>query len=161
MTAIKCTKSTKLIEFQFRFLHQPLATNVSLVKMGYKDDIRSTFCQEEGKSFTDLFWFCSKMELFWKHLIASLHLCRHCTLVLSHFIVGVAIYYFRELSLDRSSEKSRRRMHPCLCVRCSTVIPKKLLLANQSSSGASPFSRSYLRFAQTFQPLHSFSAILA
>ena len=33
MTAIKCTKSTKLIEFQFRFLHQTLATNVSLVKM--------------------------------------------------------------------------------------------------------------------------------
>ena len=43
MTAIKCTKSTKLIEFQYRFLHQTLATNVSLVKMGYKDDIRCTF----------------------------------------------------------------------------------------------------------------------
>ena len=43
VTAIKCTKSTKLIEFQFEFLHQTLATNVSLVKMGYKDDIRCTF----------------------------------------------------------------------------------------------------------------------
>ena len=72
MTAIKCTKSTKLIEFQFRFLHQTLATNVSLVKMGYKDDIRCTFCHEEAEHFTHLFWFCSKVELFWKHLIASL-----------------------------------------------------------------------------------------
>ena len=72
MTAIKCTKSTKLIEFQFRFLHQTLATNVSLVKMGYKDDIRCTFCHEEAENFTPLFWFCSEIELFWKHLIASL-----------------------------------------------------------------------------------------
>ena len=72
MTAIKCTKSTKLIEFQFRFLHQTLATNVSLVKMGYKDDIRCTFCHDEAEHFTHLFWFCSKVELFWKHLIASL-----------------------------------------------------------------------------------------
>ena len=63
MTAIKCMKSTKLIEFQFRFLYQTLATNVSLVKMGYNDDITCTFCHEEAKSFTHLFWFCSKIEL--------------------------------------------------------------------------------------------------
>ena len=72
MTAIKCTISTKLIEFQFRFIHQTLATNVSLVKMGYKDDIRCTFCHDEAQHFTHLFWFCSKVELFWKRLIASL-----------------------------------------------------------------------------------------
>ena len=72
MTAFKCTKSTKLIEFQFRFLHQTLATNVSLVKMGYKDDIMCTFCHEEAENFTHLFWFCSKIKLFWKHLVACL-----------------------------------------------------------------------------------------
>ena len=70
MTAFKCAKSTKLTEFLFRFLHQTLATNVSLVKMGYKDDIRCSFCHEEAENFTHLFWFCSKIELFWKHLIA-------------------------------------------------------------------------------------------
>ena len=84
MTAIKCTKSTKLIEFQFRFLHQTLATNVSLVKMGYKDGIRCTFCHQESENFTHLFWFCSKIELFWKYLIASLKdrnfLCNDYTL---------------------------------------------------------------------------------
>ena len=72
---LKCTKSTKLIELQYRFLHQTLATNVSLVKMGYKDDIRCTFCHEEAENFTHLFSFCSKIELFWKHLIASLKDC--------------------------------------------------------------------------------------
>ena len=72
MTAIKCTKSNKLIEFHFRFLHQTLATNLSLVKMGYNNDIRCTFCHEEAENFMHLFWFCSKIALFWKYLIASL-----------------------------------------------------------------------------------------
>jgi len=49
MTAVKCTKSTKLIEFQFRFLHQTLATNVSLVKMGYKDAISVHFAMRKLK----------------------------------------------------------------------------------------------------------------
>ena len=40
--------------------------------MGYKDDIRCLFCHEEAENFTHLFWFCSKIELFWKHLIAFL-----------------------------------------------------------------------------------------
>ena len=70
MTAFKYIKSTKLTEFQFRVLHQTLATNVSLVKMGCKDDIRCFFCHEEAENFTHLFWFCSKIEPFWKHLIA-------------------------------------------------------------------------------------------
>ena len=64
--------SSMIPQFQFRFLHQTLATNVSLVKMGYKDDIRCSFCHEEAENFTHLFWFCSKIELFWKHLIAFL-----------------------------------------------------------------------------------------
>jgi len=40
--------------------------------MGYKDDIRCTFCHEEAENFTHLFWFCSKIELFWELLIACL-----------------------------------------------------------------------------------------
>ena len=70
MTAPKCTKSTKLTEFQFKFLHQSLATSVSLVKMGYKHDIRCSFCHEETENVTHLLWFGSKIEFFWKHLIA-------------------------------------------------------------------------------------------
>ena len=40
--------------------------------MGYKDDIRCSFCHEREENFAHLFWFCSKIELFWKHLIAFL-----------------------------------------------------------------------------------------
>ena len=68
----KGTKSTKLTEFQFRCFNQTLATNVSFVKMGYKDDIRCSFSHEEAENFTHLSWFCSKIERFWKHLIALL-----------------------------------------------------------------------------------------
>ena len=60
MNAIKCTKSTKLIEFQFRFLHQTLATNTTLVKMGYKDDTRCTFCHEESETSHIFFGFVEK-----------------------------------------------------------------------------------------------------
>lgn len=55
----------------------------------------------------------------------SSHLYR--MLVLSHFIVGVAIYYFSHFIVDRSSEKRGPRMYPCLCVRRRTIIPKKLV----------------------------------
>ena len=71
MIAFKCTKSTKLTEFQFRFLHQTLATNVSLVKMGYKDDIRCSLCHK-GENLPHPFRFCSKIDVFWKYIIAFL-----------------------------------------------------------------------------------------
>lgn len=70
--ALKCTKSTKLIEFHFRFLHQTLATNTSLVKMGFKSDIKCTFCNEEPEKILHLFWYCTKTQLFWKHLASFL-----------------------------------------------------------------------------------------
>ena len=72
MNAVKCTKSTKLIEFNFRLLHQTLATNTTLVKMGYKDDPYCTFCHKETENITHLFWFCNRTELFWKNLIFCL-----------------------------------------------------------------------------------------
>ena len=49
------------------------------------------------------------------------------TLVFCYFIVGVAIYYFRELGVDGSSEKSGRQVYSCLCMRRSTVIPKEFV----------------------------------
>ena len=72
MTAFKCTESTKLTEFQFRFLHQTLATNVSLVKRGYEDDIRCSLCHEEAENLPHPFRFCRKIEVFSKYIIAFL-----------------------------------------------------------------------------------------
>ena len=73
--ALKCTKSTKLIEFNFRFLHHTLATNTALVKMGFKNDVKCTFCNEEPEKILHLFWCCNKIQLFWKHVFAFLQQC--------------------------------------------------------------------------------------
>ena len=101
MNAIKCTKSTKLIEFQFRFLHQTLATNTTLVKMGYKDDTRCTFCHEESENFTHLFWFCRKIEFFWKQLIDSL---KHHNLLSNDYTIDNLVVL--GLSSDTSKNKT-------------------------------------------------------
>ena len=100
MNAIKCTKSTKLIEFQFRFLHQTLATNTTLVKMGYKDDTRCTFCHEESENFTHLFWFCRKIEFFWKQLIDSL---KHHNLLSNDYTIDNLVI----LGLSRDTSKNK------------------------------------------------------
>ena len=76
--ALKCTKSTKLIEFNFRFLHHTLATNTALVKMGFKNDVKCTFCNEEPEksfifsgavtkynSFGNMFSFFSNNVIFY------------------------------------------------------------------------------------------------
>ena len=67
--------------------------------------------------------------LYFVHIPHTIGMSSHLyrMLVLFHFIVGVAIYYFRQLNVDRSSEKRGPRMYPCLCVRHRTVIPKKLV----------------------------------
>ena len=67
-----CTKSTRLIEFHFRFLHQALVTNTRLKKMGYKNYDSCTFCRREPEKSLHLFWFCSITQSFWKELVSFL-----------------------------------------------------------------------------------------
>ena len=70
--AAKCTRSTKLIEFQFRFLHQTLTTNVSFVKMSFKEGPSCTFCQSQQEDLPHIFWFCKMTECFWKNIVLLL-----------------------------------------------------------------------------------------
>ena len=44
LLALRCTKSTKLIEFHFKFLHRHLATNNFLFKTKLKENENCTFC---------------------------------------------------------------------------------------------------------------------
>ena len=53
-SAPKCTKSTRLIEFQFKLL---------LTKNGIKDDLKCSFCNDELEKLTHLFWSCSKVTV--------------------------------------------------------------------------------------------------
>ena len=70
--AARCTKSTKLLNFHYRFLHRILPTNVLLTKIGLKQDPNCTFCSNSSESLIHLFWYCMNVETFWENLIERL-----------------------------------------------------------------------------------------
>ena len=65
--SFQCTKSTKLIIFQFKLLHRRLATNDFLKKVGIKDSDLCSFCKTEKESLIHLFWSCSVVSTFWQN----------------------------------------------------------------------------------------------
>ena len=84
LLAKKCTKSTKLIEFQFKFLHRRVPTNSFLFRIGLKDDKNCSFCHTSPESLIHLFWSCHKTSHFWNKVTEWLKnlnlLCRDYTL---------------------------------------------------------------------------------
>ena len=58
--ASHCTKSSKLIVFNFKFLHRRLSTNSFLHKLGFTDSEKCTFCLNETEHLLHLFWTCEK-----------------------------------------------------------------------------------------------------
>ena len=59
-----CTKSTKIITFQFKFLHRRLPTNSFLYKIAVKDNDLCSFCKEETDTLFHLFWECKVTSHF-------------------------------------------------------------------------------------------------
>jgi hypothetical protein len=66
--APKCPKSTKLIEFQFKFLHRRIPTNNFLFKIGKKESDNCTFCHRCSETLIHLFWSCHVTSSFWKRV---------------------------------------------------------------------------------------------
>ena len=64
----KCTKTTKLIIFQYKLLHRRLSTNSFLKKIGIRQSDLCTFCKTEAESLIHLFWSCRVTSLFWQEL---------------------------------------------------------------------------------------------
>ena len=64
--AQQCTKSTKLIEFQFKLLHRCIPTNVFLFKIGRKENDNCTVCNNSSEMLIHLFWSCHVTSSFWK-----------------------------------------------------------------------------------------------
>ena len=50
-----CTKSTTLINFQYRFLNRILPTNSFLTKIGIKQDPNCSFCRNTAENLVHLF----------------------------------------------------------------------------------------------------------
>ena len=66
LLAFKCTKETKLREFQFKLLHRRIATNDYLHKIGLEQSDLCTFCGEETENLTHLFLRCKYSKSFWE-----------------------------------------------------------------------------------------------
>ena len=62
--AFRCTKSTKLANFHYRFLHRILPTNCFLTRIGLKNNSICTFCGDFPEELCHLFWYC-KNTLIW------------------------------------------------------------------------------------------------
>ena len=71
-----CTASSRLIDFNFRFLHRRLPINSYLQKIGAKKDGKCTFCRDEKEDWTHLFWKCQKTKHFWDNFSIWLQSCQ-------------------------------------------------------------------------------------
>ena len=73
--AYKCTKSSNIMVFNFKFLHRRLSTNSFLQKIGRTDTEMCSFCQNEKESLFHLFWKCSKTCFFWNSVFSWMQSC--------------------------------------------------------------------------------------
>ena len=75
-TSFQCTKSSKLITFNFKLLHRRLPTNCFLKKVGLRDDDKCSFCNKETENLIHLFWRCEKTKNFWDSLFKWMQSCQ-------------------------------------------------------------------------------------
>lgn len=65
VNAQKIPIDTKTREFQFKFLHDLLATNFWLKKWNLAATDECTFCKNTSETIIHLFWQCTFLEHFW------------------------------------------------------------------------------------------------
>jgi len=68
LLAKKCTKSTKLMEFQLKFLHRRVPANNFLFRIGLQGDENCSFCHTSSESIIHLFWSRHQTSHFWNKL---------------------------------------------------------------------------------------------
>ena len=141
--ALKCTNSTKLIEFHFRFLHRVLATNTVLAKMGFRNDNKCTFCGKYPEKILHLFWYCNKTQVFWDHLTTFLH---------QHNILpqNCALSKLNALGLRPDSSKNNR------IIDFISLLARFFIWICRSKERKPTLESfcSYLKFYKEIEPLH-------
>jgi len=75
----KCSRSTNTQWFQYRILHNFLATNYFLHKIKYSDTDRCTFCKAEPETIVHLFFECVLVQEFWNTVCQWIHNVRGIT----------------------------------------------------------------------------------
>ena len=69
----KTTLDTKLREFQYKILNRILYTNEMLFRFKKVDSPLCDFCENELETVEHLFFFCTKVRIFWDDLKAVLN----------------------------------------------------------------------------------------
>ena len=117
--ASKHTKSTKLIDFQVKFLHRRIATNNFLTKIGIKDCPKCTFCGNELETLLHLFWYCFDVSSFWNSLTVKL---ATYNIIPEHYSLHILV----ALGLRPDSSTNRHQINFCfLLARYYIWISKK------------------------------------
>ena len=106
LLASKCTKSTRLVEFQFKLLHRRLSTNEFLNKIGINDNPKCSFCDQEPETLVYLFWSCPKVASFWNSLNARLTLSQ---ILPENYTMNISV----ALGLMLDSSKSHQQLNFC------------------------------------------------
>ena len=87
--AFKFTKSTTLINFQYRFLHRIPPTNSFLTKIGITQDPNCSFWRTTEENLAHLLWHCPNVQTFWATLTEKLtdfdFILRDCSMDISAF----------------------------------------------------------------------------
>ena len=65
--ALRCTRITSLICFQFKLFHRRIATNDFLLEIDLHEKDFCSFCQTETESLIYFFWFCRKTISFFRN----------------------------------------------------------------------------------------------
>ena len=87
--AAKCTKSTKLINFQYRLLHRILPTNLFLAKIKIEQDPNCSFCHNHHENLIRLFWDCEIVSGFWENMTENF---KQCNLIWINYQKNISIY---------------------------------------------------------------------
>ena len=105
----KVTKSTYLIEFQFKLLHKKLPTNSFLYKINIKDTENCSFCKTQKEEIIHLFWNCEHVTLLWNSIETML---KQQNIVPINFSIDIAI----ALGLKQSLSKINFLLSSCFLV---------------------------------------------
>ena len=86
-----CVSNTKLLDFQYRLLHNIITTNVQLKQWGLRENDTCTFCNRFPETISHLFLNCHISNTLWKELFEyiNLHSGVHVLLDSTEEILGV------------------------------------------------------------------------
>ena len=85
------TSNTKLLDFQYRLLHNTITTNILLKKWGIKDDESCTFCKGPIETIDHLSINCLHSRCIWREMFhyISIHSGVYINLENAEILLGV------------------------------------------------------------------------